>query len=568
MPASFPRFIASLGQHGDGRNTFAAVSHLRQMLGREPRFSDLNERKLSRLLCELSASDRKSRTVLRYQKALMAICVAAHKAGRIKRLPELPVIPQPTATESLTSEQLSLLFAAARHTKGYSGSVPLSAFLPALFALTLDTSASLNTLMRAEQDRFDGRLGVLKLDGQTHRLQPNTIEALKAVVRFREDRLLPWPFDGQRPPYSRLYRTIREVAHQADIGRRVQIIRALRRTDAVAIQQIDQFVQFTPRSGSSRRRSTPRPQRYYRLQPLSDERTLMNVFSRSFERLQLVDAAEASAEKYKCVINRFSWYLASEATLENLTDDTLQEFFAWLKAAGRSNATINGYRACLLALWRHAWRKRMLDELPHDVPKLREPKRLPKAWSLTEFERILTAAGKQPGEVAGISSSQWWRSLLLVAFDTGLRISALLQTRVADLDVEAGVLFIAAEHQKQDADQVFALHADTRSLIALTAPFDREWLFPWPHGMRELRECYREILKTSGLPHGKKDLFHKLRRTSGTYLARATDAATAQSHLGHSSMAVTARSYLDPRMLNRVQAAMVMERPRLLEATP
>jgi integrase len=81
--------------------------------------------------------------------------------------------------------------------------------------------------------------------------------------------------------------------------------------------------------------------------------------------------------------------------------------------------------------------------------------------------------------------------------------------------------------------------------------------------MRKLRQSYRQILEAAGLPHGSKDLFHKLRRTSGTYLARATDELTAQLHLGHSHVSVTRRSYIDPGKLQRVQAALVMERPTL-----
>jgi integrase len=95
---------------------------------------------------------------------------------------------------------------------------------------------------------------------------------------------------------------------------------------------------------------------------------------------------------------------------------------------------------------------------------------LPRVWSLAEFERILVAAANQLGEVAGIATSLWRRCPLLVAFDTGLRLGSLLQARVADLDPEAGTLFVAAAQQKQQADQLFTLHADTLAFIAETAP--------------------------------------------------------------------------------------------------
>ena len=313
-------------------------------------------------------------------------------------------------------------------------------------------------------------------------------------------------------------------------------------------------------ASKKRRRRFSEPQRHYRLQPFCEEQTLRHVFDSSYERQRLIDGSDVTPDKYRSTINRFSWFLAAEATVENFTDDSVIEFMAWSKAAGKSVGTINGYRTCLLALWRHAWRKRLVDELPRDVPRMKEPKRLPTAWTLSEFDRILRAAANRDGAVAGVQASLWWPALLLTLYDTGLRINAILHSRTDDVDLTAGTLLVPADHQKQNADQLFTLHEDTVRLIRESEPQSREMLFPWPHRERDLRSRYRKILQAAGLPHGPKDLFHKLRRTSGTHLARATDRSTVQQHLGHSHPSVTAR-YIDPRIVGQLPAANIMDRP-------
>lgn len=342
------------------------------------------------------------------------------------------------------------------------------------------------------------------------------------------------------------------------------------------------------------------------------DRTLREFFLQRFVPRRLSSKQQRTAGEYLRAIDRLCAYAACEVTVEQLNDDLLERFLAW-EGERVAPATVNSRRAYLLSLWRFAYAKdksRVLVAEPRDVPKARVSKRMPQCWSEAELGRIFDAAARQPGFVGAVPAATWWPALLGALYDTGLRIDALMSLRVQDLDTATGWLLVPAAIQKQDADQAFKLHADT--LAAIAAIHDREraageasnrtppqtgdgpqphvlplrggppapegeaTLFPWPFDPTRdtskarwitLRRRYRKILIRAGVAHGEHDLFHKIRRTSATFLADATgDAREAQRHLGHSSPQVTAR-YIDPRKLRKgTIAADLIPRPTIPRA--
>ncbi len=310
-----------------------------------------------------------------------------------------------------------------------------------------------------------------------------------------------------------------------------------------------------------------RPGELYRI-TIDSPRKLLTFFDTRYAPLKLAAGSKATLAHYRGCINQFSAYLAHDATLESLTEDRLAEFFAWAIRRGTAVPTVNGYRRNLLALVRFAWRKRLVDDVPRDVDKLREFKRVPTAWTLEQLGRILDAAADQTGDVCGIPAGQWWPAMILVAIDTGLRLGAVLALRTDDLDVASGMVLARAETQKQKADQVFRLHRDTLAELMATRLVDRERLFPLPKDSRKhFRRVFREILTRAGCPSGARDLLHKLRRTSATYLAAVSGKAAASEHLGHSSLSVTER-YLDPTLSRTVFAADVIPRATWKRSPP
>ena len=193
----------------------------------------------------------------------------------------------------------------------------------------------------------------------------------------------------------------------------------------------------------------------------------------------------------------------------------------------------------------------------------RADERFFRPWSYDELNRLLASGRTMPGEVCGLLAADWWHAFLLVVLNTGAAIADVLLARPGDYARRYGTLtvgmLVAAEIQKQKADQAFSLHAETLELIRQTHPERRSVLFPW-RGRKRLRPQYREILRRAGLSAGSRDLFHKLRRTCATQLTNVADEKAAQKQLGHSDVGTT-RGYIDPTKLTRVQETKLLPRP-------
>jgi integrase len=290
---------------------------------------------------------------------------------------------------------------------------------------------------------------------------------------------------------------------------------------------------------------------------------LLNVFRSKYRPTKLRQATDGTAAHYERTITLLYSFAGRELMFQDLTDELVEDFLTDCFEQGVKAGTCNHYRADLLALWRFGWKKRFTNELPRDVPKLKVEQQLVDAWTTAELERIIDAALQRSGDVCDIPARVWWPAFILALYDTGLRFNALMMRPTTDLDINTGWLSVEASDQKQRKAQALKLHSDTLRFIRSMEPANRALLFPWPNNSGQaIRDIYREILKAAGLPNTKRDLFHKLRRTSATSVAAATDENTARDHLGHSSVIIT-RRYLDQRQIQPVAAADLINRPRV-----
>ncbi len=262
--------------------------------------------------------------------------------------------------------------------------------------------------------------------------------------------------------------------------------------------------------------------------------------------------------QYTVTLRLFDAWHGTAVAVENLSVDLILGFLrSRLQHSG--SRTVNNKRAAILTLWRFAYRKGYCKTpVPdsQDIPKLPETKQLPTAWSIPEFSRLLDACSS--ARCLEDWDARTWRALLLVSFDTSHRLGALLSARRADLS-SLGFLTIRGEHTKQGRDVSHKLHVDT--IAALAELPEHRLLFPWPLSITSIRFYYKEILRVAGLPCGRRDLFHRLRRTSATHLAVVAGIAAAEQHLDHSTPGLAQKSYIDPRFLQTIIASDLMPRP-------
>lgn len=287
------------------------------------------------------------------------------------------------------------------------------------------------------------------------------------------------------------------------------------------------------------------------------KRGLRAVYLDLYRPHKLAGCSEKTHRQYLVQFGHLERFLRRPATLGDLNDDTLIRCMGWLRKS-RSAPTVNKFRSHMLALWRFLARKHVVPVWP-DVLALKEPERIPRAWSPDELGTLLAAARATEGRIGSVPAGLWWFALLLVCWDTGERITAVRLCRWDDLDFAGRWIYFPAENRKGGKrDRQFRLHPDTiAALKAIRSPA-RERVFFWPWTETSLWSHFTRILVRAGLPHDRKSKFHRIRRSVATHAEAAGLNAT--EILGHSCRRVT-EGYLDPRFLDKPQAADVLFRP-------
>jgi integrase len=217
------------------------------------------------------------------------------------------------------------------------------------------------------------------------------------------------------------------------------------------------------------------------------------------------------------------------------------------KPAYRSPATVNQKMSVVLSWWEEAFAEGHTDaRLPsargREKLRLKTPKRSPRAWTEEQFREILRHIKAAP------ECTEWNRhhleALLQTVYYTGARITGLLACRLAHLN--ENYLYLPAEDSKTDEEkpcQIPTWLVDRLRSLYREPGDDR--LFPLPFTVPTLRGHLKRVLTAAGLPAGRRDLFHKIRRTSGTAVFKTAGIGAAQQHLGHSDPATTL-AYVDP----------------------
>jgi len=196
------------------------------------------------------------------------------------------------------------------------------------------------------------------------------------------------------------------------------------------------------------------------------------------------------------------------------------------------------------------------DGLPRDAPavKGRPPvqRREPNPFELAEVEIWLAHCDMASApNLPGLPTGDWWRAIVLFAWNTGLRIETILELRWKWIESRGGrpTLVIPAGSYKGRRHGL-ALPLSTAALAAIEPlrklGFQR--IFPWPHTESHLHRVRRTMLRLAGLPEHRQLGFHALRAGVATNLA-AVDPSLAQQVLGHTNVATTWGHYVGSKVV-------------------
>lgn len=280
---------------------------------------------------------------------------------------------------------------------------------------------------------------------------------------------------------------------------------------------------------------------------------LTDFFESTYRTERLLGKSENTNRLYRISIRNFAKTLGKQPNLDDLTVAKVCRHMQRMLDDGKAAATANKDRAQLVTIWRYAFQKTLVAEFPN-VPQLTEPERTPVAWLPEEFSRLIDTIDQLDGMLVHVPRSLWWRTILLVCLDTGERIGAI---RIAKWEWIYGEwLNVPAEARKgKRRDRAYRLNSETIGHLQAIRLASPSRPFPWPYCEDYLWTKYNEILKAAGLPHGRRDKFHKIRRTT----ASVSNAAgmDAQEVLDHAYRRTTQR-YLDPRFTRDKQACDVI----------
>lgn len=235
-------------------------------------------------------------------------------------------------------------------------------------------------------------------------------------------------------------------------------------------------------------------------------------------------------------------------TILTMGADRIREFLAHLADQNYSPATMARKIATLRSFYKWAEKRGVAPTNPMSLIRTpRQSKRLPKAISLEEVERLLSA----PDDRDTLGARD--RCMLETLYSTGIRVSELVDLNVGDIDEENEALLVRGKGKKERLVPLgsHALAALTRYKQAvLNDPrFRRVWESPGArplmvnkHGgrisARSVRRKLDKYLKQVGLDPTVSP--HTLRHSFATHLLdNGADLRSVQELLGHQSASTT-----------------------------
>lgn len=282
---------------------------------------------------------------------------------------------------------------------------------------------------------------------------------------------------------------------------------------------------------------------------------LLSEFFESVYRIRrLRGKSPETSRLYRISIRNFEKTLGKMATIADLTNDNVSLHMQSQLDNGRAKATANKDRQQLLAIWRYATQQGHHNTWP-DVPAEIEPQRVAQAWLAEDLRKLFASVDRIRRNVGLVEGRLWWRGILMVCLDTGERIGAVRKIQWGWIEGEW--LLIPAEVRKGGKrDRRYLLSQHT--INVLDSIRQREAgrdVFPWPYCDGYIWQSFGKILEDAGLPHDRRDKFHRLRRTTASVVHQAGLDAT--EALDHAQRRTTQR-YIDPRFTRDDQPSKIL----------
>ncbi len=286
--------------------------------------------------------------------------------------------------------------------------------------------------------------------------------------------------------------------------------------------------------------------------------------------IPLMEAGTIAIKDVQRAVNLWC-YFSGDPPLKKITSPKLGQFKKWLgclpgtiKGRPPSPQTVKNKLRLVQSVLDKAGPPNRYNRdaagLLSDVPYVKLPKvplPVPRAASQEQLSKCYAAATSMDvPKVDDMTPATWWRLLLALVFNTGIRRRTLFDLRMSDIDWDDTRFVIPPERMKSRRAHV--IHANKTIMSHLIASrSDREYVLPQPTDITCFYKRFHVLQDLAGIPRDDHFTLHDIRRATATRLWQDNPQA-AQLALGHLGSDVTIRHY--------VQSAGIVQ--RALDALP
>lgn len=258
--------------------------------------------------------------------------------------------------------------------------------------------------------------------------------------------------------------------------------------------------------------------------------------------------AKNSLAAYRADLEKYQAFLEAKgiADLTQATATEVQDFISQLRDQGLKASSSARILAAVRGLHKFLVLEGITELDPAGKvkpPKL--PKRLPKALTVEQVEKLLQAAGPEPDDEGADPLRLRDRALLELLYATGARVS---EVTALDLDelVQSDMVRVRGKGSKERVVPIgrFAQRALETYLVrvrpGLASRGSTPAVFLNQRGGRLSRQSVWEIIQRAGEAQGIEVSPHSLRHSFATHLLEGgADVRVVQELLGHASVATT-----------------------------
>jgi integrase/recombinase XerD len=260
--------------------------------------------------------------------------------------------------------------------------------------------------------------------------------------------------------------------------------------------------------------------------------------------LKLKNYSDATITVYRTLFTIFLCHFPGHKP-STITKNEVMDFLLAYKNSGKWSATSQNQFVSAIKFFFEELLKRPKEY--YDLPRAQKPEQLPTVFAEQEVKQLILA-----------TENLKHRSMLCLAYAGGLRVSEIVNVKLADVDSKRMVITLRQAKGKKDRQVMLS-----EKLLLILREYFKEfkpklWLFEGQGGgqysTRSVQEVIQQAKKKAGIK--KKGSIHALRHSFATHLFEGgTDIASIKELLGHSSLRTTMiYTHVSKKHLSKIQS--------------